>query len=157
MKLEKWALIAEIVGSFAVVVTLIILIVEVRGNTEELRAATLSDLAGRTQEMQLLPTRHPQYADVIARMLAGDELTAAEIIQSESSLVATLKLTEESFIAYRDGRLDEVIWLSRGAVALNLLGTDLNKELYPALRDRGSLVPAFTDWLDAALVERYGQ
>ena len=40
MKLEKWALIAEIVGSFAIVATLIVLIVESRGNTEAIRAST---------------------------------------------------------------------------------------------------------------------
>ena len=38
MKLEKWALIAEIVSSFAVVVTLILLVVELRDNTVALRA-----------------------------------------------------------------------------------------------------------------------
>ena len=40
MKLEKWALIAEIVGGVAIVVTLIALIVELRGNTGAIRAQT---------------------------------------------------------------------------------------------------------------------
>lgn len=34
MKLERWALIAEIVGTIAIVATLIILVVEVRHDTE---------------------------------------------------------------------------------------------------------------------------
>jgi len=38
LKLEKWALMAEVVGSCAVVLTLIILIVEIRGNSDEMRA-----------------------------------------------------------------------------------------------------------------------
>lgn len=42
MKLEKWASIAEIACGFAIIVTLIILIVEVRGNTDAIRAQTLS-------------------------------------------------------------------------------------------------------------------
>jgi len=42
MKLEKWASIAEIAGGFAIIVTLIILIVEVRGNTDAIRAQTIS-------------------------------------------------------------------------------------------------------------------
>lgn len=45
MKLEKLALIAEIVGGAAIVITLIVLIIEVRGNTEAVRAATYQDVA----------------------------------------------------------------------------------------------------------------
>ena len=39
-KLSDWANLAEIVGSFAIVVTLVILIVEVRANTAATEAAT---------------------------------------------------------------------------------------------------------------------
>jgi hypothetical protein len=39
MRLEKWALIAEVVGSVAIVVTLVVLILELRTNTELARVA----------------------------------------------------------------------------------------------------------------------
>lgn len=39
MKLEKWALVSEILGSVAIVATLVILVVELRANTDELRSA----------------------------------------------------------------------------------------------------------------------
>lgn len=45
MKLEKWAHIAAIVGSFAVVVTLIVLIVEVRANTELARVTAYDSVS----------------------------------------------------------------------------------------------------------------
>ncbi len=41
MKLEKWALIAEVVGGLAVVATLIVLIAEIRSNTEAISAQTI--------------------------------------------------------------------------------------------------------------------
>jgi len=37
-KLQKWALIAEIVGGLAIVVSLVFLIIEVRGNSNLIRA-----------------------------------------------------------------------------------------------------------------------
>ena len=45
MKLEKWALIAEIVSSVAVVVTLVLLLFEVRENTDIARAARTNETA----------------------------------------------------------------------------------------------------------------
>ena len=42
MKLEKWALIAQIASGFAIIVTLVILIFEVRGNTDAVSAQTIS-------------------------------------------------------------------------------------------------------------------
>ena len=47
MKLEKWALLAEIISGVAIVVTVIILIVEVRGNTTVLRATNRQSIAER--------------------------------------------------------------------------------------------------------------
>lgn len=44
MKLEKYALLAEILASVAVVVTLVVLLIEVRGNTAAIRAATLLEV-----------------------------------------------------------------------------------------------------------------
>ena len=45
MKLKKWALIAEVVGGVAIVVSLVVLIFEVRGNTEAVRAATFQNVS----------------------------------------------------------------------------------------------------------------
>ena len=44
MKLDKIALIAEIVGGAAIVITLIVLLLEVRGNTAAIQAATLLEV-----------------------------------------------------------------------------------------------------------------
>jgi hypothetical protein len=44
MKLEKWALVSEIIGAFAIVVTLIVLVLEVRENTAAIRAAAILEV-----------------------------------------------------------------------------------------------------------------
>ncbi len=157
MKLEKWALIAEIIGSFAIVVTLIILIFEIRGNTGEIRAATQANIAARTQAIPLALMTNPQWADVFDRRIAGEELSSAEETQYFAYSVAVLKLAEEAFLVYRDGRLDEEIWQTRANFALNFFSFEQDREVWEINRGSGNYVPGFVEWFDAALVERYGE
>ena len=157
MKLEKFALVGEIVGSVAIVVTLIILIVEIRGNTGEMRAATLANLAARTQAMPLAAVTNSQWAGVLARQQAGEELTPSEQVQYFLYLIAVLKLAEEAFIAYEGERLDERIWLTRAAFALNNFDSVSNREHWASIRTRGTFVPSFVNWFDVALVDRFGK
>ncbi len=155
MKLEKWALMAEVVGSFAVVLTLIILIVEIRGNSGEMRAATLANIAARTQALPLAAATNPQFADLWARMTAGEELTPTEEAQVDMIVIVVLKLAEESFIAHRDGRLDDDVWQTRAAFALNILGNPYAREYWKQIGPLGVFIPAFADYIDTALAERY--
>lgn len=157
MKLDRLTVMAEIIGAVAIVVTLVILIFEVRGNTEELRAATISNIAGRTQEVNLLKVRNLQFAEVMTRLDAGDELSPAESFQVIDYLLAVLKVAEESFISHRAGSLDEDIWLTRASAAVGHLQDEQSRAMYIRIRDRGSLTPDFTDWLDVTLIERYGK
>ncbi len=157
MKLEKWALIGEIVGSFAIVVTLVILIFEVRGNTGEIRAATLADIARRTQEFALLNARSRQLAELYAKFDEGEELSSADLMQLGSVTIGALKLAEESFIAERDGRLDPEIWETRAAFVIAQLNRKVLRDQYVSFRESAVLVPEFTDWLDLALREAYGE
>ena len=151
MKLERWALIAEIVSGAAIVITLVILILEVRGNSAELQAATLSDIAGRTQEMALLQVRNPEYAAVRDRMDAGEELTTLERRMVNQALAAQLKLVEESYLAWKDGRLSDEVWESRANWGVNAFQIELRLEMWAGLRSTGGFVKSFSDWLDQAI------
>jgi len=157
LKLERTALIAEIIGSAAIVITLIVLIFQIRGNTEEMRAATLADLAARTQEIPLAAVMNPQWAGLLARMQAGEELTSSEQMQHFLYLVVVLKLAEEAYIAYDDGRLDDETWLTRAALALNTFDSENNRERWAYIRTLETFVPRFVSWFDAALSDRYGK
>ncbi len=54
MKLERWALIAEIIGGIAIVVSVVLLLVEVRGNTEALRSASAQSITDAATDVLLL-------------------------------------------------------------------------------------------------------
>ena len=157
MKLEKLALVAEIIGSVAIVITLVILILEVRGNTSELRAATLANIAARTQEFALLSARSRQLTEVQEKRNAGELLDPSDLNQLSSILIGALKLAEESFIAEREGRLDQEIWETRAAFMLGQLSHEVAREQYALFRDGGVLIEDFTAWLDLELAERYGE
>ena len=83
MKLDKWAVIAEIVGSFAVVVTLIVLIVQVRENTEVIQTTNRESATQRTEERTLAVALDPQFAQllVLAREPGGIEEGSPEATQ----------------------------------------------------------------------------
>ncbi len=68
-----------------------------------MRAATLANVAARTQVLPLALMTNPQWVDVTVRWNVGEELTHSEEVQVFGYLVTVLKLAEESFIAYRDG------------------------------------------------------
>lgn len=158
MKLEKWALLAEIIGGLAVVVTLIILIFEIRGNTEEVRAATQANIAERTQALPVALMTNPQWADVYRRWNSGEELTPTERTQVFGHLVIVLKLAEESYFAYRDGRLEEEIWWSRASLALDSMNDEGTRTLWRTqLSPSGNFAQGFVDWVNVALLDRYGE
>ena len=154
MKLEKWALGAEIVSGFAIVVTLVILIVELRGNTSALQAASLQALADRTQQMALAVAVDPDLAAIQAKFIGAP---SAERMREVAYLVVALKLGEESYLQYQSGVLAEAYWLTRAEFTLSNLGTEYGRDRYYALRDGGVLVEDFVTWLDAELLNRYGE
>ena len=69
MKLEKWALIAEIAGAIAIVITVVVLIFEVRGNTDAIRAASAQSITDATTDVLTLLASDP---DLVRFRVAGD-------------------------------------------------------------------------------------
>ncbi len=69
MKLKQWALTAEIVSGFAVVVTLIFLIIQVNGNTEATLATTRQSVASRVETILLAPATSPDFSDWLDQAL----------------------------------------------------------------------------------------
>ena len=68
-----------------------------------------------------------------------------------------MKLAEESFIAYRQGNLDQEIWLTRVEVALDNLANDRERARWAVRRETGWYIQDFVDYVDAELSLRYGE
>ena len=152
MKLERLALIAEIFGGIAVVVTLVVLITQVHENTKALIAANRQSVASRTQDFIETIVTNPDIVALQADLMAQDPADH----QAANYIGAVLKLVEESYLQYRDGLLDEEYWQTRANFALANLRTERGRKLYGQMKTGGFLTPSFVEWLDHAVQERYG-
>ena len=156
-KLSDWASIAEIVSGVAIVVTLIVLILQVQGNTDELRAASQTTISGRIQAVVLATIENPHVSEVIVRDALGEELSPSDEFLVSQVLVLALKLAEEAHIAHRDGRIEEEILRTRMSFALNFFANERMRERWANRRYSGNWVPGFVEEFDAALLERNRQ
>ena len=73
MKIENYAITAEIVGAIAIVVTLVILIVELRGNTDVLRAQTINAAyQAEWQRRDTVVSNDGGIAEIIVKSMSRD-------------------------------------------------------------------------------------
>jgi len=157
LKLEKWALIAEITSGIAIVATLIFLIVEIRGNSAAVRAAALTSISERTNNLILSVTSNPAFIEAFAKETRGEELSIEDEFVLANTLGANIKLAEESFLAFRDGHLEEEVWLTRAESVLDRMAREQDRTRWAVRRDNGWYVQGFADFIDAELALRYGE
>ena len=151
-KLSDWASIAEIVGSFAVLVTLILLIVEVRGTTNAIQEQTID--AQRYAEFDRR-TRLIENAggitDLIVRTWNGEALPESEAFRVRLHYLDMLDTFEWQFGKFRAGglpieRLNTGLWQ----------GTMENEpgmaEAFEASKARRN--PEFVNYIEEALLSQ---
>ena len=131
MKLEKVALIAEIIGGIAIVVTLIVLVVEVRGNTEAVRAQTAQATFGVSAQSFY----YPEGNIALDKMTLGEEeLTDEEFSHARSLLAAVFTTFDNHYYQYRYGNLDEEIYEAYRARLEFMLESQAVREFWKARR-----------------------
>ena len=110
MKLEKWALIAEIIGGVAVVFSLIYVGFQVAQNTQAIRINTvqqsLSWILNESEHILL-------YEDLRETMLADDltSLSPTDRQQHDVQRLTMLRVFEYQHFLYAEGQLDDGMWL----------------------------------------------
>jgi hypothetical protein len=117
LKLSDWASIAEIASSVAVVVTLVVLILEVRGNTDAIQASNRQSIAARTEAMALANATSPDLAEI----LASGPQNVAQQIRLAGYFTAILRNAEEAYLQFREGRLPEDYFARRVEAAIGVL------------------------------------
>ena len=153
MKLEKLALIAEIVGGLAIVITLVVLIMEVRGNTNAIGAQTSYALYIQERERR---TRLIENAGGIlyirTKARSGAALTE---IEGQQYGIYTSDLLDHYRWQYREvqaGRLpeefiDTTVWID--IWRSNLPGLPATYE-----RRKTTLDPDFVEFLEENVINR---
>ena len=109
-KLQDYALMAEIIGAIAVVVSLVYVGVGIRKNTEAVQVTNHQALV--VMDMQKSASlRDSEFASIY--VLARDDykkLTAVEKEQYQSFIADTMNTWEFAYITYSNGAMDETIW-----------------------------------------------
>jgi hypothetical protein len=157
LKLERWALVAEIVSGVAVVATLIFLIIEIRGNSDAIRADMQITVSGRTITLITDAISNSALIEAMSREAQGEDLSFSQEYLLSQSFGLRMKLAEESFLIFRDGNLDEEVWITRAELALSVLANERNRRRWMDRRGSGWYVQDFVDYVDSELAERYGQ
>ena len=151
MKLKKLALLSETIGGAAIVVTLVILIVEIRGNTAVLEASYRQSISARVEERTMAIAGNPQLSEIMSLAFSDPdaiETGSAEWSQLSTLYVSLMTATEEAYLLYQDGHLDEEYFYARARRALTVLDNSIGREFFRDSRAAGTYLPEFMDWID---------
>ena len=149
MKLKKWALIAEIVGGIAIVISLIYVGYEISQNTSELRASNRQSIAERVEDFAIAAASNPELAAVMGREVDPASLTPVQQQQLTMYNVAFYRSAEEAYLQFLDGSLSDEYWNTRAVVTVSRTKGKSGGPYWA--RDKGNFSPRFAAWLDGEL------
>jgi len=156
-KLSDWASIAEIISALAVVVSLLYVGFEIQRNTRVGLASNRQAIAARAQELALYSAETQIHWLLFGPGNEVIELTDVEQDRLTVYIGALLRTTEEAYLLYRDGLLDEEYWTTRAGVMLAALRSDIARNVYVRTREFGFYTSDFAAWADQALADKYGK
>lgn len=110
MKLERYALIAEIVSGFAIVATLVVLVFELRSNTAAIRAATYRDVVESITTTVQASGVDPDVARVYYSGIAGAELDELDANRFDALVIANMRRFENAYYQYATGGIEAGQW-----------------------------------------------
>lgn len=148
MKLNEYALVAEITSAIAVVISLLFVGYQLREHTEEIRASNRHQVTSMAMSATLSASTNPGLALAILKAGAGDELTPTEMSQYGYFIRAMLLDIQNAYLLNQEGRLDPQYWETRSALVLSYLARPLTLEIYNRDKALGTLDSRFTQWLD---------
>ncbi len=150
--LQDFALIAEIVGAFAVVVSLLYVGYQIQTNTAERRVASIQSITTGYRDLALVYVNHEQAGIAWHKVLDGEELTKRQLDLMSDSIYAHLMALEEVYDKYRQGYIDEEFLNARVSLMQQklLLSTQLLK-VYEKMKESGIYTQSFIEWLDVEL------
>ncbi|NQV69609.1 MAG: hypothetical protein HQ498_06250 [Pseudohongiella sp.] len=122
MKLSDYAHIAEIASGIAVLVTLLVLVFEVRGNTEAIQAATYGELVGEIASSNWDRATNPDIADLVflQKTEGYDALSEKQKYQSDEMLITLFQLYDRAYTYWASGNLSDEAWTRFGNPVCNL-------------------------------------
>ena len=150
--LKNYALVAEIVGGVAVVLSLLYVGYQIQLNTAERRAESVKSIAQGNRDLALVYVNNEDAGIAWHKVLDGESLSKRELDLMSDSLYAHLMHLEETYNMHREGYIEDEFMESRVAlIELKLLWSDQLRQVYGNMKEEGVFSRSFVDWLDKNL------
>jgi hypothetical protein len=111
-QLQKWALIAEIFGGIAVIVSLLLLVSETRENTRVMRAATYDAITADIADLRMTIATDESLREIIfiTKTEGRQAFTPRQQNMDELTSIAAFQHYERAYIQWELGNLDDEAW-----------------------------------------------
>jgi hypothetical protein len=122
--LQEWANLAEIIGSVAIITSLIFVGLEVRQNTVAIQSSAAQSVHENFAGWYLAAESHPELLAVSTKGIRDyDSLTDTEKAQFIAMFMAFCSNTQDAFYKWREGSLAPELWKSWEFVSMNFFST----------------------------------
>ena len=150
MTLEDWAFISQIVGSSAVVASLIYLALQVRHSNVLSRAQARQSMMELTQEQLLLQVTDPT---VWLGVFNEEARSLEEKVKVNMWLTLFMRQREYEWLTHREGIMDSKMFNAYAGVIAVILGTERNRRWWALRREIKEFDSGFMDFVDGLLAE----
>ena len=151
MTIFELGALGEFVGSLAVIVTLMYLAAQIRHNTSGLRSATLSAISERQQfELRWSSDIREAFSKSVSDPAS---LTAEETWSLTEWHNAAFLARQNEYLHYRQGLIEEEIWLQSERIIGFILGTDWAMGWWDRI-GKQTFSPEFTKLMDKIIREK---
>jgi hypothetical protein len=130
MNWEALSAIAEIIGVFAVVVSLIYVSIQIRQNTKVARAATRQAIADSTQNLANDLLNSGEMAEIFVKHINGEELSAADNLRLQARCYRDLQHWENIHYQFSEGLVSPDQWRGFRKNLVELLGVTAYREFW---------------------------
>jgi len=152
LKLSEWAHVAEIIGAFAVVISLLYVGYQIQLNTAERRLDSVQSITARDEQIALAYSTNEMLGVAFEKTLNGAELSPLEQSTMGNIIFAHLRVLEDSYTKYQQGYLDDSFLESRKNLAMVIiLRSPQVRAEYEAEKRAGIFPHPFIDWFDEEL------
>lgn len=135
MNWTKWASIAEIISSIAILVTLLYLAIQTQQTTDAINSQSRQSLAESAVFEQTIWIENPELSSFIVDN--SIEMNFEQKVQLDSLMLLSFSRREFAFRQYQAGVLNEEVWNQEADVIALLLGTERTRSWWNTIGKNG--------------------
>ena len=137
--LKKWALISEIIGGMAILITLVLLLIELQQNTAAIRTATYDDLVADLADYNLTQITDNELSEMrFETRVDLSSITERQQYMLNRATLVRFQHYERAYIQWAAGYLDESQWERFRFYLCSLSGDPLFEEQVGSTIDRAT-------------------